>query len=103
MGLFLLLVVNQGLYTVHSYNAPYAQENGTLNYCWQAHNGDVVLQTFCQVFRAHIPGLYASAKERNITISFESVCLPGYYIKQKNYHFLLEKRDGSELFGENSV
>ena len=100
--LYLLLVVDKGLYTVHSYNAPYEQENGTLNYCWRSRNGEIGLQTFCQVFQAHIPGLYARAKDRSATVSFESVCFPGYYIMQRNYHFHLEKRDGSEHFGENA-
>ena len=88
---------------MHSYNAPYEQENGTLNYCWRSHNGVIGLQTFCQVFQAHIPGLYALAKDKNTTVSFESVCFPGYFIKQRNYHFFLEKRDGSVRFGENTT
>jgi len=86
---------------VHSYNAPYEQENGTLNYCWRSHNGEIGLQTFCQVFQAHIPGLYARATNGHATVSFESICFPGYFIKQRNYHFFLEKRDGSRRFGKN--
>lgn len=101
---FSSLVVSNGLYTVHSYNTPYSQENSTLNYCWRAHNGALGLGTFCQVFKARIPGLYMQTEDRNRTVSFESVCLPGYYIRQKNYKFILEKRDGSNLnlFGEKS-
>lgn len=91
------------LYTVHSWDIPYAQENSSLNYCWQAHDGDVKLAPFCQVFILRIPGLYKGAKERMKTLSFESVCLPGYFLKQKNYHIFLQKRDGSDLFGENIV
>ena len=50
-----------------------------------------------------IPGLYEGAKERIHTMSFESVCLPGHFLKQKNYHMILQKRDGSDLFGEDIV
>ena len=94
------LVVDRGLYSVHSYFTPYTQENGTLNFCWRSLNGDVNLDRFCHVFRAHIPGLYKQAEVKNTTVSFESVCLPGYFVRQKNYHFILQKRDGSELFGK---
>ena len=99
--LFCSLVVSNALYTVHSWDIPYAQENSSLNYCWQAHNGDIKLAPFCQVFILRIPGLYMGAKERKDTMSFESVCLPGYFLKQKNYHMILQKRDGSDLFGED--
>ena len=95
--------MGNAFYTVHSWDIPYAQENTSLNYCWQAHNGDVKLAPFCQVFILRTPGLYKGAKERLHTISFESVCLPGYFLKQKNYHMILQKRDGSDLFGEDIV
>ncbi|XP_066021495.1 uncharacterized protein [Pocillopora verrucosa] len=95
-------IVDRGLYSVHSYFTPYTQENGTLNFCWRSLNGDVNLDRFCHVFRAHIPGLYKQAEEKNTTVSFESVCLPGYFVRQKNYHFILQKRDGSELFDKDS-
>lgn len=95
------LVVDKGLYTVHSFDVPYQQENTSLNFCWQAHNGDLALRAFCQVFQARIPGLYQAVEKKNETVSFESVCLPGYFMRQKNYHFILEKRDGSDLFGES--
>ena len=92
--------MSNALYTVHSWDIPYAQENSSLNYCWQAHNGDVRLAPFCQVFIVRIPGLNGGDKDGINTMSFESVCLPGYFLKQKNYHMILEKRDGSDLFGE---
>ena len=95
--------MGDAFYTVHSWDIPYAQENTSLNYCWQAHNGDVKLAPFCQVFILRTPGLYKGAKDRLHTMSFESVCLPGYFLKQKNYHMILQKRDGSDLFGEDIV
>ena len=95
--------MDKALYTVHSWDIPYAQENGTLNYCWRSVNSDVSLGQFCQVFRAHVPGLFKDVKERNNTVSFESVCIPGAFLKQKNYHMILQKRDGTELFGEDLV
>ena len=100
---FFSLVVGHGLYTIHSFDIPYSQENGTLNYCWRSKNGDVGLGPFCQVFKAHIPGLYKNSDERNHTVSFESLCLPGHFLRQKNYHFILQKKDGSDLFGKNLV
>ncbi|XP_022790178.1 uncharacterized protein LOC111329682 isoform X1 [Stylophora pistillata] len=96
-------LVNQGLYTIHSYDIPYAQENSTLNFCWRSKNSDVALSHFCQVFKAHIPGLYENVKDREGTVSFESLCLPGHYIKQRNYHFILHQRDGSKLFDKEGT
>ena len=86
---------------MHSWDIPYSQENGSLNYCWRALNGDVKIGPFCQVFRAHIPGLYRNANGRNHTVSFESVCFPGAYLRQKNYDMILQKRDGTDLFGKD--
>lgn len=101
--IFFLIVVDQGLYTVHSYDIPYQQENGTLNFCWQSHNGELALWQFCQVFKIHIPGLYKRAAKKERTVSFESVCLPGFFVRQKNYHLIVQRRDGTELFGELSI
>lgn len=50
------------------------------------------MKPFCQAFIARVPALYV--------VSFESACRPDHFLRQKNYHYFLEKRDGTELFGE---
>lgn len=47
-----------------------------------------------------MPALYKKVKEGKESVSFESICLPGFFMRQRNYHFYLEQRDGSELFGK---
>ena len=91
--------MQDGLYTVHSWDVPYPQENGSLNFCWRSFNGKVALRPFCQAFKVRMPALYKKIKPGKESASFESVCLPGYFMRQKNYNFILQKRDGSELFG----
>ena len=93
------LVVGGGLYTFHSIFVPYKQENFTLNNCWKSFNGEISISPYCQVFRAIVPALYKNSDKSKDTVSFESVCLPGYFVKQKNYRFVLEQRDGSTVFG----
>lgn len=96
------IVVQNGLYTVHSWDVPYPQENGTWNYCWRSRDGHIRLRPFCHVFKVRMPALYKKIKEGTESVSFESVCLPGFFMRQKNYHFILDKRDGSELFGKSN-
>lgn len=91
------------MYTIHSWDVPYTQENGSFNFCWRAFDGSVAIRPFCQVFQARMPALYQHARDQNDTVSFESMCHPGYYIRQKNYHIILGKRDGSDLFGKSDL
>ncbi|KAJ7334527.1 hypothetical protein OS493_014851 [Desmophyllum pertusum] len=95
-------LVQDGLYTVHSWDVPYPQENGSLNFCWRSLNGKMTLWSFCQVFILRIPALYKKIKAIDESVSFESACLPGFFLRQKNYRFILDKRDGSELFDKES-
>ena len=89
------------MYTFHTKAIPYAQENLLLNQCWRAKNGHFILDQWCHVFIARIPALSEEVNRiANYTVSFESACLPGHFMRQKNYHFFLEKRDGSTLFGK---
>ena len=88
------------MYTFHSLGIPYAQEDFTLNFCWRSTNSGFQLRKFCHVYIARVPALYDKADAKKPSVSFESVCLPGYFIRQKNYHFFLKKRDGTELFGK---
>ena len=96
------IVVANGLYTFHSMHSPYAQEDFFLNDCWRSRGGKLFLDKWCHVFIARVPALSADASKSRDTVAFESVCLPGYFLRQKNYHFLLQKRDGTKLFGKIS-
>ena len=95
-NIYLTLVVANAMYTFHAYDDPYAQENFTLNDCWRSVDGRFFLKQFCHVFIARVPSLYGKPID---SISFESACLPGHFLRQKNYHFFLRKRDGTALFG----
>ena len=46
----------------------------------------------------HIPGFDKGTGEHQ-TISFESACAPGNYIRQKNYRFVLGRK-GDKKFGK---
>ena len=88
------------MYTFHAWDIPYTQEDTNLNYCWRSIDGNLYMNQFCQAFTARVPAIYSKATEKNFSVSFESVCRPNHFVRQKNYHYHLEKRDGSELFGK---
>ena len=92
------LVVGKGMYTIHSGLVPFSQENYTLNFCWRGWDGEVFLKPQCHVFIAHVPALHVG--DYQDSVSFESACLPGYYLRQKNYRILIQKRDETTLFGK---
>ncbi|XP_074618669.1 uncharacterized protein LOC141877541 isoform X2 [Acropora palmata] len=94
-------IVANAMYTFHSFNIPYPQETFWLNQCWRSINGKFVLDQWCNVFVARIPSLYGKGEDLR-SVSFESVCFPGYFMRQKNFHFLLQKRDGSDVFDKDS-
>ena len=94
-----VLVVANGMYTIHSMEAPFMQEDAFLNDCWRSKYGLFHVDKFCQVFITRIPALSKEASTSRDTVSFESACRPGYFLRQKNYNFILQKRDGTELFG----
>lgn len=60
------------------------------------------MRSECHVFKIHSglahPTLGTKGKE---LISLESACVPGYYLRQKNYKFVLGQLDGTSSFGEN--
>ena len=58
------------------------------------------LKPECQVFIAHVPALYTGVKNGSESVSFESACLPGHFLRQKNYRILIQKRDETSLFGK---
>ena len=89
------------MYTIHSGLIPFYQENFTLNFCWRSFDGQMFLKPVCNVFIAHVPGLYSGQSDGNEdSVSFESACAPGYFLRQKNYRLLIKERDGSSLFGK---
>lgn len=61
------------------------------------------LKPECQVFIAHVPALFKELKNDSDSVSFESACLPGHFLRQKNYRILIQKRDGTSLFGKVSL
>ncbi|KAL9988893.1 hypothetical protein ACROYT_G003385 [Oculina patagonica] len=81
------VLVNGALYVVHSFDVP-ASQNPMYNLCWRITNGKLELTQNCQAFAIKIPGFDKGTGEHQ-TISFESVCAPGHYIRQKNYRFVL--------------
>ena len=85
-------------YRVFSRDTPEIQSDIKLNYCWTSRNGRLMLLQKCQFFKAHVPSLHPISD--GVTGSLESVCFPGYFVRQKNYHYVLAKRDGSPTFGE---
>ncbi|CAH3033992.1 unnamed protein product, partial [Pocillopora meandrina] len=81
------VLVNGALYVIHSFDVP-ASQNPIYNLCWRITNGKLELTQNCQAFAIKIPGFDKGTGEHQ-TISFESMCLPGHYIRQKNYRFVL--------------
>ena len=63
---------------------------------------DWSLDKWCHVFIARIPALFTTANKLRDTVSFESACLPGYFVRQRNYRFFIQKNDGTDLFGKVS-
>ena len=51
---------------------------------------------------AHIPGFDKGTGEHQ-TISFESVCAPGHYVRQKNYRFVLGKQGDTKFSKSKSI
>ncbi|KAK2566034.1 Matrix metalloproteinase-9 [Acropora cervicornis] len=87
------IIVNGGIYVIYSVDLP-ATQDPSLNLCWQITHGKLQITQNCQAFIAHIPGFIKGTKE-NQTMSFESACIRGYYIRQKNYRFILDRKESA--------
>lgn len=96
--LFLSLVYHGALYMVYSVNHP-ALQNYQNNACFYVRGEDLMLGSTCQYFIAHVPGF---SRDRN-TISLESYCRRGYYLRQKRYSFSLRATHGSLNFGKSVI
>ncbi|XP_068692933.1 uncharacterized protein [Montipora foliosa] len=93
------VIVNGGIYVLYSVDVP-AFQNPLNNLCWRFTYGKLEIAQTCQAFLAHVPGFEKGTGERQ-TVSFESMCAPNHYIRQKNYRFVLGMRGGS-LFGQDA-
>ncbi|XP_032227275.2 uncharacterized protein LOC5503106 isoform X2 [Nematostella vectensis] len=88
-------VVVGAMYIIHSLNIPATQEFKK-NLCWRSTYGNMVLGRRCQVWIAR-KGFVVRGDGQQ-TVSWESACLPGYYIVQKNYHYTLAKIGSTKKF-----
>lgn len=68
------------------------------NACFYVKGEDLMLGPTCQYFIAHVPGF---SRDRN-TISLESYCKRGYFLRQKRYGFILAATHASLNFGKCS-
>ncbi|EDO32108.1 predicted protein [Nematostella vectensis] len=92
-------VVIGARYTIHSLDTPAKQLNETLNMCLRSQESHIILKSDCHFFTIR-RGLEPFAG-RDV-LSFESACIPGYYIVQRNYKFVLEKRQDTTKFDRDS-
>ena len=80
---------------VYSINHP-TMQNYQNNACFYVKGEDLMLGSRCQYFIAHVPGF---SRDRN-TISLESYCKRGYFLRQKKYGFILAATHASLNFGK---
>ena len=91
--------VRQGaMYLIYSINHP-AIQNYQQNALLYVKGEDLMIGSTGQYFIAHVPGF---SRDRN-TISLESYCERGYYLRQKKYGFMLRATHASLNFGKYSV
>ena len=90
-------VIPNAMYKIYSINTP-ATQSYLLNFCIK-YSDDlkaIVWEQGCQYFIIHSPGIRMDPQ----SVSMESVCYPGFFIRQRNYKFILEKRSDSKAFGK---
>ena len=68
------------------------------NACFYVKGEELMVGPTCQYFIAHVPGF---SRDRN-TISLESYCKRGYFLRQKKYGFMLRATHASLNFGKYS-
>jgi len=91
--------VRQGaMYLIYSINHP-AIQNYQQNALLYVKGEDLMIGPTGQYFIAHVPGF---SRDRN-TISLESYCKRGYFLRQKKYGFMLRATHASLNFGKYSV
>ncbi|XP_048587703.1 uncharacterized protein LOC116610670 isoform X2 [Nematostella vectensis] len=95
-------VVIGSKYTIHSLNIPAIQENATINQCFRSDESHLNMDTHCQYFIAR-RGLKMVPGRENSLLSFESACIQGYFIVQRNFRFFLGKKDGTDHFNKEAT
>lgn len=86
------------MYLIYSINHP-AIQNYQQNSLFYVKGEDLLLGPAGQYFIAHVPGF---SRDRN-TISLESYCKRGYFLRQKEYGFILAATHASLNFGKYAV
>ena len=82
------------MYMIYSINHP-AIQNYRSNAQFYVRGETLLLGPKGQYFIAHVPGF---SRDRN-TISLESYCKRGYFLRQKKYGFMLRATHASLNFG----
>lgn len=80
---------------IYSINHPTVQ-NYRQNSQFYVKGENLLLGPTGQYFLAHVPGF---SRDRG-TISLESICKRGYYLRQKEYGFMLRSAHASLNFGK---
>ena len=83
------------MYLIYSINHP-AIQNYQQNALFYVKGEDLMIGPAGQYFIAHVPGF---SRDRN-TISLESYCKRGYFLRQKDYSFILAATHASLNFGK---
>lgn len=86
------------MYLIYSINHP-AIQNYQQNALLYVKGEDLMIGSTGQYFIAHVPGF---SRDRN-TISLESYCKRGYFLRQKKYGFMLRATHASLNFGKYAV
>ena len=96
-----IAVYKEAYYKLISSNEPAVQANSTHNLCFQSVESKVSLTSFCHVFKIKegLNNNYLKAKDG---FALESACVPGYYLRQKNYKFVLAQGETTPSFGKNN-
>ena len=90
-------VFHGALYMMYSVNHPTIGDYQN-NACFYVKGEDLMLGPTCHYFIAHVPGF---SRDRN-TISLESYCKRGYFLRQRRYGFILAATHASLNFGKCS-
>ncbi|KAK3730039.1 hypothetical protein QZH41_009551, partial [Actinostola sp. cb2023] len=87
-------LVFDAYYTIRSLDLPARQINSSANLCFKAMQSHVTLRGPCHYF------IIRQGKEIKGKIPFmlESSCVPGYFLTQINYRYILMRDDGSSHF-----
>lgn len=82
-------------------NIPAIQKDYTKNLALTTHNGQVVLGESPSCWLPHTPGNLPGESNYNEskTVSLELLNSDGYYLVQRDYKFIVAKKDGSSHFG----